>query len=789
MELTSNEIFNYDFVIAPNTIHDQLFDLKKDHIFSKTKIIDPRYVFNNLLFKVSAQAIYVALEHTKNNLSLANGVLNNIHLQEFKSISIRSNLVKSVYESLKTNRLLITNPLNEYIFKGKRVLFINVSKNDKRLVDLLTNSGAFVDEFTHSNINANLQVKEYQNSELEMYGLFNEIFGLLKSGVKQEDIYILDPGGDYKFAIEDAQIKFDFKINFNKKYPLNTYPLVQEFFNRLANNEEKDALFAEYSSDYPDKKEVFELLSIIKQYPKSQLNKQTYLSLLLDVVSKKQIREEVYDSKINIVSEIAHCLEGKHIFIPNFSNNIYPKVTSDDDFFLDKEKESLNLLTSNAQNQINLNNCINIINSRNTVLLSRPLTIKGKDVFSSSLVKQQGIKSVVFKAPSIFYNKNYMQMYYTLFSDNYRNYNDEKLFVDSLKDLDKSLNRYLMYDNEFSGVEFNDFTSELKLSYSQINSYFTSPFVYYLDYILKLRPTIDPYYINFGKFVHKIMELSINKDFDFENEFNKHINEYEFSQKQKIFININKRIVYYACVFDQNLRNDLTDARLYSEKSVTYKIDKNTTLQGFIDKVYVNNDRIFLIDYKTGDASFSYKFIKDGQSLQLPIYALFARETVEFSGSKVAGLYLQPIKQKEIFFYNEDEKEQELIDYEKKLKFVGPTRKNKEDVLCIDPRIENTSNYVRGLKFVKSGDFGKSEMLLSDEEFDEMVTITEEKVKEAVYKIRKNDFKVIYRKLKGDEKAIDTKLPYEDIAYYNRDKGQVESLTDEEESEDGESYE
>lgn len=100
------------------------------------------------------------------------------------------------------------------------------------------------------------------------------------------------------------------------------------------------------------------------------------------------------------------------------------------------------------------------------------------------------------------------------------------------------------------------------------------------------------------------------------------------------------------------------------EKKVEIPISDNSfsaTLSGKIDRADVWNDKVRIIDYKTGSVRFDSNLVKTGLQLQLPLYAS------TFGNDNISGIYYESVRKSTI---DKDASNDELSLY----KLSGPTR-------------------------------------------------------------------------------------------------------------------
>ena len=157
--------------------------------------------------------------------------------------------------------------------------------------------------------------------------------------------------------------------------------------------------------------------------------------------------------------------------------------------------------------------------------------------------------------------------------------------------------------------------------------------------------------------------------------------------------------------------------------------DQKVYIEGIIDRVdYLNDDRIKIIDYKTGNESFSIKEAEDGYRLQLMLYLQAACE----ESKKPAGVFYFRIKEP-MSELTPDKLDQETVEKEirKSFKLDGILVDDPTVIGDIAGEFEGFSEIVP-IRATKEGikNSGK-EGLVTEKEFIELQEAVLEKIQEA----------------------------------------------------------
>lgn len=197
-----------------------------------------------------------------------------------------------------------------------------------------------------------------------------------------------------------------------------------------------------------------------------------------------------------------------------------------------------------------------------------------------------------------------------------------------------------------------------KTSTSQLERYFTCPFLFFASYGLRLREkeTSTLEVMDIGTILHEVAELFMQKlckdnSLNVENTAKMIINNI---LTKKYIADDNKFLS--KIIYDEAIRLcfNLKDEYLHSKfkpiglekpfgKGLDYpevKINDKIGLEGKIDRIDKSGDRFRIIDYKTGRVTDNIKQVYYGKKLQLVTYLL----AMQNSGLKPAAVVYYPIR-------------------------------------------------------------------------------------------------------------------------------------------------
>lgn len=191
--------------------------------------------------------------------------------------------------------------------------------------------------------------------------------------------------------------------------------------------------------------------------------------------------------------------------------------------------------------------------------------------------------------------------------------------------------------------------------------------------------------------------------------------------------------------------------------------DQKVYIEGIIDRVdYLNDDRIKIIDYKTGNESFSIKEAEDGYRLQLMLYLQAACE----KDKKPAGVFYFRIKEP-MTELSPDKLDQETVEKEirKSFKLDGILVDDPTVIGDIAGEFEGFSEIVP-IRATKEGVKNSgAEGLVSDLEFGQLQETVFEKIKDACKELLEGNIKA--HPMKTREQSACTYCQYKGICRFD----------------------
>lgn len=742
------DIENNTLLIVPSQLKSNI--IKKIKIIVNYKIMSLNEFLKKYYFDYDNKTIKYLMDKHKYKYEVATLYINNLyHIENKKYDNKKLDKLVEIKQELLDNKLLYENKLfkekiNNYKIKVIGYDFIE-SKYKKLLEEL---NAEFID---NNKLFNNQELYEFKNTDEEIDFIITKIIELKSNNISLNNIKIIN--NEYKDKIINKLSMY----GINTPISINLYGtlIIKLFLDNINNNPiELIKNSIDLTNNFNNK--IFnKLINILNEYTFVDNYNLVKDMLIYDfkhtnivVNYKEQI--EFIDLENNIIDE------SNYVFLPGFNIGIYPITYKDEDYITDNIKELVGLDNTNIKNKKLKEVLINQIKKTNNLMITYK-TLEDKEYYVSTLNEE--LKLIPIKDYKIPYNiklNNILKLSYKLDLLSKYNYLD--------KDIDILYNNYKIpydtYDNKFTGISRKD---KLLLSYSSMDNYNKCGFKYYIDNVLRLNIYEEKFANIIGTLFHRVLEESINEDFDFDKSYDQIYEERKFNNKERIFLSKLKDDlkIIIETIKEQSKYISL-DKELHEEKIYINK-DINITFMGIIDKMlYKEEDGITyvaIIDYKTGNANLNLNNMIYGIDMQLPVYLYLASNTKKLKNVQVIGFYLQKILNNEITI---DPKKTYLEQKKDNLKLQGYSIDDTDILSKFDSSYQD-SKLIKSLKMTEKG-FGYYSKILNKELLDKIIKLVDKKIDETSNNILSNKFDINPKSIKGEN--ISCKYcKYKDLCY------------------------
>ena len=723
---------NNSLIICNNTYKTQILKSIKKLINIKFMSMDEfikSYYFDydekSVLYLINKYNIKyeIALEYLNNLIYVEDKFYNNEKLDFL--VNIKKDLIE--------NSLLIFNNKFKNHIKDKDIIIYNYSLNKFEKYLLKDINYKIIEKELN---NYKPSIYEFNTIEEEIEFIAKEISKLINNGVDIDKIKLTNISNDYINMITKIFNFYNLKINkFNNVSILSTI-IGKTFYDNLNSVEGAVKCIEKYS----DTDTYNKIINMCNKYVWcDDINN---FKILLEYDLKHTYIENIkYTNTIEVVDYKNYNFTDEYVFMLGFNQGIIPKIFKDEDYLSDSIK--LEFLDTTIEKNIKEKvDSIKAIKNIKNLIITYKLKDSFKTFYPSNLIDELDAE---VKRIELDYNTSYSEI-----SDKiaFASYLDNLIkFGEYSNNLNLLNSNYVIpyntYSHAFTGInknKINDYIKNLNtfnLSYTHMDNYNRCSFRFYIDKILCLKKEVKEFGIILGNIYHDVLEKCVKKDINVSDEVYNFIkeNNIELNNTNKFFIERAIKNIEYLIEILKKQNSFCNLKKVDTEKFVKVPLKDNINFIGFIDKIVydtINDITIAsIIDYKTYIKKPSLKYIESGIGLQLPTYMYLAQNS--YKNIRFTGFYLQNI----ILDNKSDE------DKEKSLKLIGYTNTDKEILKYFDSNYMDSS-VIDGIKIKNDGEFTSNSLkkMLSDNEINNIIKLTKEKIDETLNNILDSKFDI-----------------------------------------------
>lgn len=591
------------------------------------------------------------------------------------------------------------------------------------------------------------RVYECENKEKEIEAVFTHITTLLEQKTPIDSIHVVNATKEDVYHIQkqfnDALIPY--YIHFKKE--IKQYPLVISFmksfyqFGILGSIQLLNTNIENQSS--VNCRLIQVVMSIINRYSLEDID--SYQDVFVSEINEATIIEPLQRQVVHFEDlEGLNIHENDHYLVMNFHDQSLPKTKKDDDYLLDEEKQQVGMATSIEENEVEKTHLESILSRIRYLDCFYSLNDGHKKRRMAILELQREI--VTSKYMFFLRNHSYLEAFDFL---NYAKQKYDKEVFGITKDAftvyEKRFKDQLStYNSQFSGISVKNANQLIgacsHISATSLQMFYECPFHYMLDYLLKLRRNEESIYLFFGNVTHKILEQTFNNDTQtIETILNNMSSTFpsEIKEKMNIYFEVYAKEQKVIRNYLQKRKEETTfeDFGFEINLKYVYPQDSRFEIVGKIDRVMtktINDEtKVVVIDYKTGQASFSDSDFEKGIEPQLPFYLHLLEKTKTINHMSPLGFYYQKANLGRLNKDNHDDPLKKL------LKLNGKTLIDKNSVLEFD-----LGDNIQGVSFKVNGEFKKSSKLITKDDMDKVLSKIDLLISQAIQAILQGDFKI-----------------------------------------------
>lgn len=771
------DIEDNSILIIPNDIKDNVLNyLRNNKKDMNIKIMDLNTFIKALTFDYNEETIYNLMKIENISYDIATLYLDNIR---YINEDIKDNKMKKLINIKDSiDNKLIKNKLFRKLIKNKNIYIYGydyINKYQKYILDSVNNL-----EFINKEYKVyDHEVYKFNNLEDEVIFVAEEICNLLDNGVDINHIFVSNTNLDYDFIIKKIFNMYNIPINIKNTSTLYQTEIGKYFINNLCNDINKllDSIKEKYDMTNISNKSIYnKLINVVNKFYFTD----DYVSvkdIIISVMKNTKLDSVNYKNAVNNLSIVNNIIDdNKYVFLVGFNLNSIPVTVKDEDYISDNIKPSF-LEKSYELNVINKELYYKIISNIKNLYISYKEKYLNESFFPSLLIDEYKMNVIDKSIDYSNYSDILNRIKTTHELDNLIRYNTHSKNLDVLYSNYKI--DYNTYDNRFSGINKNSLyeylNNNLNLSFSSMDNYYHCQFKFYLSNILKLDYFEEKIQTYIGNLFHYVLSKCLDSDTDVDKLCQYYIenNIYPKSFKNEYFLSriIDEiKFVVNVIKYQNTLMN--MDSAKYEEKVNVDKSDViNITFKGFIDKLLLKDNYAVIIDYKTYKIDVDLNYLPYGLSMQLPVY-LYLTKNID-KDYKIIGFYLQ-----QVLFNKFSKVNGKTLKELKKdnLKLKGYSLGNESILSNLDSTLEN-SELIHSMKITDKG-FYRYANTLTENQIDNIVKITNNKIDECINGIENADFTINPKKINGKNIGCNY-CNFKDICYMtNRDIRELEDIKD-----------
>ena len=696
--------------------------LKENKELNNIKYYTLSEFIKNLYFDYDYKTILYVMKKYNVKYDIAVEYLDNLIYVEDKKYDIEKlDFLVDLKKDLIDNKLLIFNPSFN---TNEEIIYERLSKFNKYLLKNIK----YIEKKKESN-NYKPTIYEFNDIDEEVTFVADSISKLINDGVPISNIKLTNISEEYIGVIDRIFNLYNLKINKHIKNPIISNIVGRTFYD---NNFDIESI-----KDYDSTDTYNKIVNILNKYV--SFSDEDKKILIEHDLYNTYISNTNFDKTLEVVDYKNYNFKDEYVFMLGFNQDIIPITYKDEDYINDSIKPDY-MDTTLDKNIDEENMVLDIIQGIKNLTITYKLHTSFNTYYKSNLVDIFGT-STMPKIDTSYSKLNDLLKYSYLLDDyiKYGSVSEELRVFNSNYDIP-----YNTYSNKFTGLsknKLNKFISskdKFNLSYSSMDNYNRCSFRFYIEKILELNTDLDKFTVTLGNIYHYALEKALKGDKDIERLVNEYIenNNIELTPSNKFFIGIAiKNIKFVLSVIEKQNSFSKLD-KINTEKFVRINLKDNINFVGFIDKIlYKELDNYIIasiIDYKTYVKKPDLSYIESGIGLQLPVYMYLAKNA--YKNIRFVGFYLQNIT----LDNNKTNEEKE-----DSLKLIGYTNSDTRLLEQFDYNYKDSS-VIKGIKVNKDGNFSSNSLsiLKSDDEINEIIRLTEEKIKETLNNILDSKFDI-----------------------------------------------
>lgn len=756
------EIKEKTILVIPSDIKNKVLEYINDlSSLVQFKIYSLNEIKKYLLFDYDEEAILYLMQEHGYEYEVAKNYIENLYFIEDKDYEEEKlNELRRIKKELDSKGLLTYNNMFENSYKNTPFIVFGYPYLDSFNKKLLSRFNYQVIEKNETE--SKHLVNKFTTLEDEVLFIVNRIIELINKGVDINKIYLTNLDSNYESEIKRIFRLFNIPIDIDSSSSLMSTSIGKKVYEQLKETKSFESTVEfmktyDLSNNY-NQSIYNSILNILNKYNDLDYSMDVIISAIKYEFLKKRINNNNLDNMVRVGKINSYYNDDEYVFLLGFNQGVVPKIYKDEDYINDQLKPLVGLDSVNEINKLERESTLKSINSIKNLTISYKEHYLDSDYYPSNFINLEGFEKVESNKLETDYSKMYSELVLGKMLDNLIKYDskasDLGLYYNSIN------TPYMTYDNSFKGLSketlYKYLDRKLTLSYSTIDTFYKCQFRYYINNILKLDKYEETFDTLIGSLFHFVLSHIYNDNFDFDREYDYFLKDKEFNNKEQFYLDKLRKELRIVCDRIREFNNVTELKEVFTEKNI--KIDKSTDIEvifkGIVDKIMYHeyNDKTYVavIDYKTGHADIDITNSCYGLGMQLIIYLYLISKSDLFDNYSFVGFYLQKILSNEVNI----EKDKTYLELKNdNMKLYGYSNSDPTTVERFDPTFA-ASEYIRGLKTKKDGDFDSRSKVIDEETMNKLINLVDKKIDEARDKVLDADFRINPKGFYGDAKPV-----------------------------------
>ncbi len=761
------QIKEHSIIVVEDAAKEKFIEsFRREHGLFDINIFGLNEFKKRYYFDYTKKTIYYVSETRKIIKEVAEIYLENLYYIKDEVDDKKLDFLRTLYDELDAKGLLIHDFQFRKYLEGKEIVLYDLEHVDKfyhAMFDEIAATSTITKIKREIRDTGKKPLYRLADKDEEIAFVAGQISSLLKSGVPIDNIILANISSDYAFTLKRIFADFHIPLELPNENTIFSSLILSKFEELYSDDmsaclKELSSYIKSESDEYVYKK----IISVLNEYYwcENYSNVKDYVFSDLAAISNET---HTYRHAVRTVDFIAaHFTNEDHVFLMNFNQGSFPVSHKDEDYLSDDLKKLLGYSDSIDLNKKTIERIhLKIRSTTNLTVTYAAHSLSGELYISNAYEESLFVDST----PTLEFSHSDAYNRHLLIAAK----DENKKYGTTTATFEKLLKHYQndpyeTFDNAFKGIDptsLREFLeNKLTLSYSSMNSYYKCSFRYYLDCILHLERYEDTFATVVGKIFHEVLSECFTENFDFEKAWKRSVerNSYPFQKMENFYLGLLKEeLKFIISQLDTQRSMTALDSALYEQRILVPLDDKDEVVfKGFVDKILYNTRGetkvASIVDYKTGHPELNLDNIIYGLDMQLPIYAYLLKHFEPLKDAEIGGLYLQKILN--------GTKDPAIKSAS--LRLQGYSNSNPRILGVVDKNYEDSS-LIKSMKMTK-GKFYSYAKVLSNEQIEKMISVVEEKIREAAHNIKEATFTIDPKEIDGDNVGC-LYCTYKDICY------------------------